>query len=164
MASYLERRNHLYSKLNESGGLFSKRNRQNVEKYYNFVDYFTDTEPITWPIQFELFAQLINPNYAWKLRQQLETNYTINKIFSLSDETSQTVKGSGGQKMEVLLRNTCKIDEVYGDASWKKAKAPAITYEEEEQKTPKPTNQKVPTPDGIELGEEEDQRKSWVMP
>jgi len=124
VASYLERRNHLFSKLNESGGFggLSRKNKANAEKYHNFIEYFTDTEPITWPMQVELFAQTVNPNYAWKFRQQLEANH---KVFSLNDETSFTVKGNGN-KMEVLLRNTCKIDGVYGDYTWKKAKSPIV--------------------------------------
>ena len=56
IASYLERRNHLFSKANEGGGFISRKNKLNLEKYNNFIEYFTDTEPITWPMQVELFA------------------------------------------------------------------------------------------------------------
>ena len=63
----------------------SRKNKLNLEKYHNFIEYFTDTVPITWPMQVELFAQTVNPKDLWKFRQQLETNH---KVFSLSDETS----------------------------------------------------------------------------
>ena len=68
LASYLDRRNHLYAKSTERGGFgVSRKDRLNVEKYYQFIDYFTDTEPYTWPLQIELFLR-IYPNLAWGIR------------------------------------------------------------------------------------------------
>ena len=68
VAAYLERRNLLYAKSCERGGFgVSRKDRLNVEKYYQFIEHFTDTEPSTWPLQIEHFCRMY-PNLAWSFR------------------------------------------------------------------------------------------------
>ena len=120
----------MYAKSTERGGFgVSRKDRVNVEKYYQFIDYFTDTEPGAWPIQIELFLH-VYPSLAWSIRE-IDANYTI-KVYSLNDETSINAKGSGN-KIEVLLRNTTSVDNVKGDHFWKKVTVNIGNQEEMKQ-------------------------------
>ena len=108
----------MLEKANEPrGGIFQKSDKNYALAYENFAEYQTDTMPSQWPLTIDRYMESYKNQQANQTIKHLHETQTF-QIFELKDELSGQCKGSGKQ-MELMLRNTGRIDPVLGDNDWR---------------------------------------------